>query len=321
MPADPPTARSEQLENIARQADSHTRHGFELAGRQAFFAARAEFVSALRLVAQGLDNEHRTTIHSRSLSAGLAAVKEAEEFLPRGTRLEAELDLQAIIASHRTPVLKSTPTETLQPMAAMRCYLTFSQEQLAAAAGHEVAGSMALYALGKLHASLARQKRTEIVAAEAKTVAFFQAALLVSPTNYMASNDLGVFLAQCGNLTEAQTGIGARRVHPCRLDGVGEPGKRVSATRQGRHRRPDAAAGRPGATGRSGAERRANLRRRPRAVGGPGRIRRSLPAPRRPAANVQGPGPRVEVQSAGVRGEALGPRDRRSGSVPEEVDP
>ena len=82
---------------IARQADSHTRHGFELAGRQAFFAARAEFVSALRLVCEGLDNEHRTTIHSRSLSAGLAAVKEAEEFLPR-TRLEAELDLQVIIA-------------------------------------------------------------------------------------------------------------------------------------------------------------------------------------------------------------------------------
>ena len=36
--------RSEQLEQIARQADRQTQHGFELAGRGAYFAARLEFL-------------------------------------------------------------------------------------------------------------------------------------------------------------------------------------------------------------------------------------------------------------------------------------
>ena len=56
--AEPDQERSEQMEQIARQADRQTRHGLELAGRGAYFAARSEFVAALRLIAEGLDAEH-----------------------------------------------------------------------------------------------------------------------------------------------------------------------------------------------------------------------------------------------------------------------
>ena len=91
-------------------------------------------------------------------------------------------------------MLKTVPAEQLQSMRALKQYFTFAQEQLALAAGQEVSGSMALGALGKMHAALAGKPNPEIVAPEAKAIAFFQAAILVCPRNYMAANDLGVLL-------------------------------------------------------------------------------------------------------------------------------
>ncbi|MHC4180908.1 MAG: hypothetical protein ACYSWU_25710, partial [Planctomycetota bacterium] len=44
-------------------------------------------------------------------------------------------------------------------------------------------------------------------AAESKAVAFYQAALLTSPRNYLAANDLGVLLARCGNCREAEAAL------------------------------------------------------------------------------------------------------------------
>jgi hypothetical protein len=201
--AEPVEDRSVQLEQVAQQADRRTRHGLELAGRGAHFAARSEFIGALRLVAEGLDAEHKSKAHGRALAAALVAMKEADDFLPGGARLESELDLPAIIATHTTNVLKDNGAKATG-LTALRCYLTFAQEQFAAAAGHEVAGSMALHALGKLHSALARKKGTPVAAPESKAVVFYQAALLAYPKNYMSANDLGVLLAQCGRYADAQ---------------------------------------------------------------------------------------------------------------------
>jgi len=194
--------RSQQLERIARQADKKIRNGYELAGRGAHFAARAEFIAALRLLAQGLDTERNTTIHSRSLAAGLTAIKEVGDFIPSGSRLEAHLDIAALVDSHATPVLKNTDTDKLTSLSAVKCYLTFAQEQLGVAAGHEVAASMALHAMGKLHGVLPGAK-----APESKAVTFYQASLMTFPQNYMASNDLGVLLAKSGNNADAHAAL------------------------------------------------------------------------------------------------------------------
>ena len=207
VPPVPPEStheRSEQLELLAREADSHTRRGFKLAGTGALFAARAEFIKALRLVVQGLDVEHCTNDHSRALAAGLTAMKEAEDFIPGGLILEADLDLPAIIIGHRTPVLKHADARTLAPLEALHCYLTFSQEQLGTALGRELAGSMALRGLGKLHVAIAQREPDVIRAAESKAMVFYQAAMLVTPRNYMAANDLGVLLAKNERYADAQ---------------------------------------------------------------------------------------------------------------------
>ncbi len=196
--------RSEQLERIAQEADRHSRYGFELAGRNAFFAARSEFVTALRLVAQGLDAEHQTNKHTRALAAGLTAMREAEDFIPSKGQMDVNANVAAAVALHQTPVLKDTDESRLVSMFALRCYFTFAQEQLATAMSREVAGSMALHGLGKLNAALASQPDTTIRGAESRTVTFFQAALLTNPKNSMAANDLGVFLAKYGRYAESQ---------------------------------------------------------------------------------------------------------------------
>jgi len=204
---DTPARRSRQLELIAREADMHTRRGFELAGLKAYYSARAEFVKALRLVSQALDAEHQTTTHSRALAAGWTAIREADDFAPTGSRLEADLNLPSLIRAHRTPVLKDAPVETLAPLAGLRSYLTFAQEQLAAAVGEELAGSMALHGLGKLHWSLAARQRGAGPVATSKAIVFYQAALLATPRNYMASNELGVLLARGGRYEEARSAL------------------------------------------------------------------------------------------------------------------
>jgi tetratricopeptide (TPR) repeat protein len=187
--------RSEAMEMIARQADEKVREGMDLADRGAYFAARADFIAALRLLAQGLDNDEGASRHSQSLGAALTAMREAQDFLPAPGKVEGELDLAPIVAGHRTPLLKNVPPQYLQAMRAMKQYFSFAQEQLCLAVGHEIAGSMALRSLGKLHAAMAEKAIPEVVLPEAQAITFFQAAMLVCPRNYMAANDLGVLLA------------------------------------------------------------------------------------------------------------------------------
>jgi hypothetical protein len=195
--------RSAQLEQVAQQADRRTRQGFELAGRGAYFAARSEFLGALRLVAAGLDTEEKTNTHRSALTAAVTALREAEDFLPGESRTQTDDDLAALITLHDTPVLKGQ-VQGKTPLSALRSYLTYAQDQFAAAADREVAGSMALYAMGKLHDALSQKKAIPIASPESKAVVFYQAALRGYPENFMAANDLGVLLGRCGNDTDAR---------------------------------------------------------------------------------------------------------------------
>jgi tetratricopeptide (TPR) repeat protein len=131
---------------------------------------------------------------------------EAKDFLPPRDRTDADVKVAEIVARHRTPVLKGA-AEGVSAMEALKCYFTFAQEQLAVAVGKEIAGSMALHGLGKLHSALAERNEARMPAAESKAMTFYQAALLVDPMNYMASNDLGVLMARSGYYAEARVAL------------------------------------------------------------------------------------------------------------------
>jgi tetratricopeptide (TPR) repeat protein len=195
--------RSEQLELIARQADQRTRHGCELAGRGAMYAARAEFLAALRLLSDGLDAERGTDVHGRALVRAQKAMQEAEDFVPADARSLSAAEVKRLISAHDTPVLKDREDD-IAALTALKSYFTFAQEQFALAAGEEVAGSMALRALGKLYDSMAEKKRPGETLAATKAMVFYQAALLAQPDNFMAANDLGVLLARAGDYRAAK---------------------------------------------------------------------------------------------------------------------
>jgi Flp pilus assembly protein TadD len=87
---------------------------------------------------------------------------------------------------------------------ARRQYGTFAQEQLARAVGREPLGSLALYALGKLEATLAEDPAAAAAEGRSRALIYQQAALLADPTNPLAANELGVLLARAGRLEEAR---------------------------------------------------------------------------------------------------------------------
>lgn len=196
--------RSAEMEAVSRLAHSRVQNGFALAQRGAIFAARSEFIQALRLLAQAKDTEQHTNRHSQALADGLRAIDEADDLLPSGSRLEADLDLASAIVGHRTPVLHGVDTSRMTVTSALQQYYTFAQEQLALAGDGEPVASMALYGLGKLHATLARHPSTNVKSPEPKSMIYHQAALLVDGRNYLAANDLGVLQVRLGRLKDAR---------------------------------------------------------------------------------------------------------------------
>jgi tetratricopeptide (TPR) repeat protein len=199
----PERAASQGLSAAARQTELHIKRGTELGNRRAFYSARAEFVQALRVMAQARDVEYRTDGHSQALAAGLKALDESDDYIARGNAFESELNVARISAVHRTPVVRSDP-EGITPREAIQRYYTYAQEQLATSMGLDTMGSAALTAMGKFYGVLAQEQPGEAVTAQAKAMALHQAALVVDANNAVAANELGVLLARFGRPKDAQ---------------------------------------------------------------------------------------------------------------------
>jgi tetratricopeptide (TPR) repeat protein len=177
---------------------------FALAQRGASFAARQELIEVLRKISQAKDSREGSRTRSASLAAGLRALEEAEDFAPRGTQLEAELALEIVCASHRTPLARELDLKTMLPSQMMERYNRYAQIKLAMAVAGEPAGSMALYTLGKLNSQLKAMEPEQHPLAARRAVAFQQAALLAHNENYLAAHELGLLLAETGHFPEAK---------------------------------------------------------------------------------------------------------------------
>ena len=185
-------------------AKTKIQHAYAMAGRGALYVARQELIEVLRMVSQAKDAQQGTPGRSKSLAAGLRALREAEDFAPRGTQLEAELDITVLCASHRTPIAKQADANNLLPRLMMDRYLRYAQLQLGVSVAGEPAGSMALHALGKLNSQLGRVEPEKNRLADRHAIAFQQAALLAHNQNHLAAHELGVLLATSGHYTEAE---------------------------------------------------------------------------------------------------------------------
>jgi hypothetical protein len=197
-------ARTPEMNGVSRDAEMRNGRGFDLATRGALMAARREFIEGLRLIALQLDKDGETKHFTQSLASGLAALDEADDFSPRGTRFDVELDLPLLVRGHRTPVLKGTDVKDLSPLVAAGRYYAYAQAQLGMAAGGEMAGSLALYGLGKVHDMINEQRMPKFNAPLPKAMVYHQAALTTDPRNFRAANDLGVLLARAGRMEIAK---------------------------------------------------------------------------------------------------------------------
>jgi len=202
-----PSKVSPEMAAICARAEEAARSGFNLAERGAMYSARAEFIDALRILTEALDAQHNTNAHTRALNAGLRALQEVNDFVPPTGQLETDLNFRLLVDSHHTPVLKDSPLDHITALQAQRMYLTYAQEQLAAAGADQPVASLALHGLGKICTVPHEMHGPPEQIAEAKAVVYHQAALMVEPKNFMAANELGVLLAHFGRLPESQSAL------------------------------------------------------------------------------------------------------------------
>ena len=194
---------NEALAPVLQQAYAFSRRAFELADRGAHYSARAEFTGALRLVAEALDVQQQTTHYTRSLAAGIAAIKEADDFSPQSQR--GQIDLARTIAGHATPLLKNQSLDGLSPLVARQRYLSYAKEQLSAASGMLPACSLALFGMGQVTLQSAPRDPAAQLAATGRAMVWHQAALQADPRNFRSANELGVLLAKNGDAAGART--------------------------------------------------------------------------------------------------------------------
>ncbi|HEV3418159.1 MAG TPA: hypothetical protein VG056_15145, partial [Pirellulales bacterium] len=169
-----------------------------MAQRGAIYSARQEYKQSLQTIADALDSQRGNGAHRRMLAAGFKALDEADDFAADSIGSGAEINVTEIAHSHQTPVLKGDLTAKCNPPAAMGRYLTYAQEQLAGAVGDVPQGSAALFGLGKVYSVPSAAHGPKDLSGGAKSVAFYQASLMVDGRNFMAANELGVVLVRFG---------------------------------------------------------------------------------------------------------------------------
>jgi tetratricopeptide (TPR) repeat protein len=203
--------RSAEMDAVVHQASAANRHAFELAEHGAIYSARAEFIVALRTIAEALDARQDNNDHLRMLEAGLKALEELDDFGGRDLGSGDELNLDQIVAGHRTPVLKELlqdpPSGKITAHRAMSLYLTYAEQKLAACCADVPAGSAALYGLGKIYTVPDSAHGPADATHGAKAVAFHEAALAVDARNFRSANELGVLLVRFGRLPEARSAL------------------------------------------------------------------------------------------------------------------
>ncbi len=190
------------MQPVSERAMEISNHAYGLAQRGMLYAARAELIQSLQLVAQALDVQRNTTSHAAALSAGLTALKEAPDFAPPPGRLGAVVNVAEIARAHQTPVLKDV--ENVSPVIAQQQYLAYAQTQLMAAAGKEPVASLTLFRLGKLQMAMAHEDSDPQMQHGPQAMTLYQAALAADDRNYLAANELGVLMARYGQLQEAR---------------------------------------------------------------------------------------------------------------------
>jgi tetratricopeptide (TPR) repeat protein len=174
-------------------------YAFDLAQRGATYTADAEFRAVLGLCALELDGREGGTTHREALRSGWIAIDEAEHFSGNQAPWRAPADVRNKALGHMTPGVRSAkrPIDSIE---AMQIYYAYAEARLADAFMDLPGASIALYGLARTY----EVRGTTASLAASKAVLLHRSALAVAPQNVLSANELGVLLAQHGQLDDAQ---------------------------------------------------------------------------------------------------------------------
>ena len=191
-------------DSVAHKAVHNIEYGKSLSRRGAAFAARQEFYSSLRILAQSHDTRAGGTAYTRALRDSIIALKEAEDFIVSDTETQIGLNVDAVVEGHSTKVIPASEAVHMTAIGAMQRYFAFASNQLRVASGQNAVAAEALYCLGKLHTVQAKFGANSSKLDMAKAIVFHQAAMASDASNFRSANELGVLLANSGRLQESQ---------------------------------------------------------------------------------------------------------------------
>jgi len=191
-------------DSVAHKAVHNIEYGKSLSRRGAAFAARQEFYSSLRILAQAHDTQAGGTAYTRALRDAIIALKEAEDFIVSDTETQIGLNVGAVVEGHSTKLIPLPEAANMTAIGAMQRYFTFASNQLRVASGQNPVAAEALYCLGKLHTVQAKFGANTSKLDIAKSIVFHQAAISSDRSNFRSANELGVLMANSGRLQESQ---------------------------------------------------------------------------------------------------------------------
>ena len=190
-------------ESVAHKAVHNIEYGKSLSRRGAAFAARQEFYSSLRILAQAHDTQAGGTAYTRALRDAIIALKEAEDFIVSDTETQIGMNVGAVVEGHSTKLISVAEAANTTAIGAMQRYFGFASTQLRVASGQNPVAAEALYCLGKLHTVQAKFGANASKLDIAKSIVFHQAAMASDQTNFRSANELGVLMANSGRFQES----------------------------------------------------------------------------------------------------------------------
>ena len=168
------------LATLDRSVATITQRANQLAMRGASFAARAETINALRMVTQALDANEGGREHSDALGRAMRAFHEANDFAPRGSRLESAPPG----ANGQRPPYSALQNENvghLAPIAAQQRYLEMGSSNWHSRAGMSPPRPRRCMCFGRIYTALDNTQLKTPLLCLPQAVALHQAALNVDP--------------------------------------------------------------------------------------------------------------------------------------------
>ena len=188
----------------AQKAAHNIEYGKSLSRRGAAYAARQEFYSSLRILAQSHDKQVGGKAYTQALRNGIIALKEAKDFIVTDTETQIGLDVGNVIETHSTKIISAESAGSMTAIEAVQRYFAYASHQLSRSGGQNVVAAEALYCLGKLHSVQASNGSNQSKMDLAKSLVYHQAAIAADPDNYRSLNELGVLYANSGRFEESK---------------------------------------------------------------------------------------------------------------------